>query len=334
MNTSDIHNNTNPRKHKYVKIKTPELFAQLVTLYTHLLQVNWIQFSLALDSCQDKNTTYSSAPAYAAAVYVSHWFHDSYCTLRSAVQKIDPIAFGERFSREEALYNDRYDHFHATLNAHIRPTHVIGIGDHVYIPYFADNQYMCRASPFPGITAFIIDMTVFQIVHQTLEIRKLVRMTPLSSDPTGCPSWLFDWFDNGTAYSWFQQEGNYNDVHTTVAYIIRIPMPPKLGFCDVDEWSYYPFKTSRTSVYEQHNNRVSARRWTGLAETRVIESQYIPLPNYYETDETKFKGINIGPLRLLDKNASSYSASSAETEVLSLPRPVTTDKDKNKDHVI
>jgi hypothetical protein len=76
------------------------------------------------------------------------------------VQKIDPIAFAERFSREEALYSDRYYHFLATLNAHICPTHVIGIGDHVYIPYFADNQYMCRTSPFPGITAFIIDMTI------------------------------------------------------------------------------------------------------------------------------------------------------------------------------
>jgi hypothetical protein len=325
--------NSNPyRKHKFITLRSQRLFDQLVALYTHFLKANWTHFSRALDHNlrSDKAKSSLAAVDYAASVYISHWFNDLYYTNRVCTQKVDGTAFIAQYYHENALHSNIYDHFLSLLNAAIRPTHIHGISDEIYIPVIAHKAFADLTAPFNTITGYVEDYTTFKAIIQIMDARKVCKLTPLSSDITGRPSWLFDWFDGTHAYAWFQQDGNYNDIDIAVAYVIGASITPLLGHNDTDEWVIYPPNMDEETARKTHTRRVYRKVFSGLAEVRTLQSELIELPNYYETDKAKRIAGNIGPIALYSAASSSSAPSEFEDQgqPISAPPSPTYSKDK------
>ncbi|QED42874.1 ORF1 [Dactylorhiza cryptic virus 2] len=302
------------KKRRYVTLYGERLFTSLVTLYTNLFQVNWQSFSRSVEKIPLTGTPAASHPGLCATVYVSHWVLDIYYSIRQSLKKIDPIAFAEYFFAETVLNSDTYDHFLSMLNAALRPTHItFATADEIYIPILDMKQDFTKAPPLPW-KGFHLNYTLFHLVHQTLTVRKLVKMTPLSSDPLGRPSWLFDWPASNQAFAWFPMEGNYSQEDVTIAYIIGAACTPKLGFADFDEWRYFQEGFNINTVDVPNYQRVVKRHWRGLAEYRLLQHESIPFPNAHETDDAKFKKLNIGPLCLHPKDGTLAQPSTEASE--------------------
>lgn len=324
-----VNYNSNPRRrHLFIQIKAQELFTALKTMYSHFFQVHSSRIGRALDGWSKKTAGSSSVYDHAAACHITHWLMDTYHTTRKSVKLVAPTAYLDKFSNQSVLFSDSYDHFLATLNAHLRPTYIISISDNVWIPTFSTNQMADPKNPFPDIKGLVVDNTLFLLIQQILENHKLCKMTNLSTDSMGRPSWLFDWYDDGTAYSWFMQEGNYNDVDVAVAYIVGGPISPKLGIYDADEWVIYPTKTTAKEIAAMHKHRASTRYWLGLSEVRQLEFQQIELPDYYEEDDAKREALNLGPLRLQTSSSSSTQDVDEDTVPQSPRVPSAIEKNK------
>lgn len=325
--------NSNPfRKHKFITLRSQRLFDQLVSLYTHFLKSHWTSFSRALDHNlrSDKAKSSLASVEYAANVYISHWFNDLYYTNRVCTQKVDGTAFIAQYYHENALHSNHYDHFLSLINAAIRPTHIHGISDEIYIPVIADKAFSDLKKPFNTISGYVEDYTTFTSILQIMDVRKVCKLTPLSSDITGRPSWLFDWFDGTHAYAWFQQDGNYNDVDVSIAYVIGASITPLLGHPDIDEWVIYPTDMDEETARKTHRRRTARQTHSGLAEVRTLQSEVITLPNYYESDKAKRIAGNIGPLAVYTAASSSSATSEFEDQSQPISAPPSPSYSKDK----
>ncbi|KAL7611076.1 hypothetical protein Lser_V15G11400 [Lactuca serriola] len=95
METQNIYDS----HHRYVNLRTQEMFDNLVDLYAKLFMTQWHHFK--------KFMKYSFPPPpgvspqiYAARCYISMWFIDLYVSNREAVRKLYPVAFIERYREQ------------------------------------------------------------------------------------------------------------------------------------------------------------------------------------------------------------------------------------------
>ncbi|QTG10437.1 coat protein [Marigold cryptic virus] len=286
------------RKHRYINLHVSRILDSLVVLYVHLFKIHWDKFSRSLEKFPLPTGT-SDFFHYAAYTYISHWANDLYYSIRKSCQVMNPLAFVERYSQETGRYADRYDRFLTLLMNAIKPTPIVGaIADEIYIPILGKDIDFTRKKNVMGWVHWNIDNTIFQLIHQTLELKKVTTMVPTSDDPTGRPLWLFDWFDN-SAYAWFPFDGNYNEIDISVAYILGVACTPKVSLPDTDEWRIVPLKTDPKKIDVNSYVRVNPRRRHGTSEHRALESEIISLPNYYEKDKDKFAKSNTGPIALV-----------------------------------
>jgi hypothetical protein len=272
------------------------------------------------------NTINTDHYAIAASCYISHWFNDLYYSIRKAVKAFNPIAFTEKYHHENAQYADRYDPFLTLLMNAIKPTPIVGaIADEVYIPILAKNIDFSKKRIIEWVH-WNLDQTLFNTIHQTLELKKIVKMTPPSEDTTGRASWLLDWPDNRTAYAWFPMEGNYNEIDLAVAYILGVACTPKISMPDTDEWRMYTSKTNVKNIDVNSYVRLSNRKRFGTSEFRTLEAEEVVLPNYYESDSAKFSKMNIGALKIHKISTDTDEETSEQPDddyVPESPRPFT-----------
>lgn len=317
------------RKHRYITVYTTRILDALVTLYVHLFKLNWEKMARAVEKFTTP-TGVSDHYHYCAYVYLSHWMNDVYYHIRKSCKAVNPLAFTERYHYEVAPNADRYDNYLAHLMNALRPTPINGaIADEMYIPVLGKNlnfETSNKKGPFEW-NHWCINHTLFQLVHQSLELKKIVKMTPISEDPTGRASWLFDWFDTATAYAWFPLENNYNETDISVAYILGVACTPKVALPDIDDWRYLEQKYDYKRIDINSYRRVVPRRKFGNSEHRILEAEEIHLPDYYEKDPAKFKKLNEGPLKLIKSTADDAEEGSSELidedSVPESPRPVT-----------
>lgn len=306
------------KKRRYITLYLSKMMPALVTLYSFLFKVHWTHFR-HVESKYPQIDKASNIYESFAIIYLSHWLYDLYRINRKSLESLDPVAFAEKYYTQVSVHSDRYDNFLALLASHIRPTHIQNnYADDVYIPI------LTKKATTTTLGALNIDwdklstnFELFSFIIFTLENKKLVKMTPLSSDLLGRPSWLFDWTQTQSAFSWFPQEGNYNEEDIAVAYVIGDACTPKLGHADIDDWKYTNAATldlSTLSLITAYK-RVTPRRWSACAEFRTAEVEEVHLPNYYEKDEATFAASNTGPIQLVsDCLAKLTVASSSTTE--------------------
>ncbi|UTQ50852.1 MAG: coat protein [Plant associated deltapartitivirus 4] len=300
------------RKHRYINLYVIRILDSLVGLYVHFFKMNWEKFARAAE----KTPLPTGVPDHfhlCAYTYLSHWMIDLYYHIRKSCKTLNPLAFTERYFYEVAPNATSYDNYLAHLINAIRPTPINGaIADEMYIPVLGkdlDFSKNVRKGPFSW-NHWQINHTLFQMIHQTLEIKKIVKMTLISEDPTGRASWLFDWFDTTSAYAWFPLENNYNETDISVAYILGVACTPKVSLPDIDDWRYLDARVDMRRIDVDTYKRVIARRKFGNSEHRILVSEEVTLPNYYETDATKFNKLNVGPLKIIK---SSTDAAAEET---------------------
>lgn len=305
------------KKRRYVSLNLARMMPALVTLYSFLFKVNWTHFRHAESKFPVKHTGITIFESFAI-VYLSHWLHDLYRINRKCLESLDPVAFAEKYYHQVGTYSEVYDNFLSLLASHIRPTHITNnYADDIYIPVATT-----RESPNPlgqlifAWDRYVLDSDLFYLIVQTLDIKKLTKMTPLSSDLLGRPSWLFDWAQDNTVYSWFPQEGNYNDEDVSVAYVIGDACTPKLGHADIDDWKYTKAASVdlRTQSVIDSYKRVNPRRWYACAEFRTAEVEEVNLPRFHEKDDAAFRASNTGPIQLVDNILSKLSIASSSTD--------------------
>ncbi|KAI3828141.1 hypothetical protein L1987_02238 [Smallanthus sonchifolius] len=314
------------RKHTYITVYITRILDSLVTLYVHLLKLNWDRFARTAEKFPLPSGV-TDHYHYLAYVYLSHWANDLYYSIRKSCQTVNPLAFVERYHKETGRYADRYDKFLTLLINAIKPTPIVGaIADEIYIPVLGKDVDITKKKNVFGWSHWIIDSTVFQLVHQSLELKKVTTFVPISDDPTGRASWLFDWFDNA-AYAWFPFDANYNEIDITVAYILGVACTPKVSLPDTDDWRYCAHRTDLKRIDLESYARVIPRRRFGTSEHRLLESEEVTLPNYYEKDKDKHSKLNVGPLAIKKLTAEEDEAESSKSPdpdyVPESPRPLT-----------
>lgn len=319
------------KKRRYIKLKMDVMMPQLVDLYSFLFNYRF-QFFRHLAPPGTATTQKTHATNFAI-VYLSHWLSDLYRINRTCLEDIDPAAFQDKFSVQVGTHSNVYDNFLSVLNAHLRPTHITtAVSDSIYIPLFTNIK---GEPPVLSITwdKLKLDANLFHSILEIMMEKKVVKMTPLSSDLLGRPSWLFDWSPETTAFAWFPQEGNYTDEDVAVAFVIGDACSPKLSLADIDEWKYTDFRpTIDTASSIAAYQRATPRKWFGNSEFRVIEIEEVHHPNFKEDDPSKRAADNHGPLQVMPNvlNAPNKRGSSStdpaeaddivtETDVQSVP---------------
>nr|DAD54824.1 TPA_asm: coat protein [Quinoa-associated deltapartitivirus 2] len=315
-------------KRRYIALRLETIMNSLLTLYTTFFKTHTHHFHRALEKATN-NMVDKDTSVYAATVYLTHWLFDTYRTIRESVKKLDPIAFNEYYWQEVPTNSDVYDNFLSSLNSALRPTQInFNTAEEMYIPVYTLSQLdWTRNIPFPWSKSHF-DYTSFLTITQIMENKKLCTLTPLSSDPTGRPSWLFDWHSKGTeVYAWFPMENNFNFVDVTIAYIIGVACSPKLGSCDRDEWVNLNPATINLNALSLNNvERKTSRTWRGNSEVRTFEAESnVAIPHVTETDNTKFRASNKGPYKIKsalssEEEVSSSSIEDTDTTVPSSPR--------------
>lgn len=304
------------KKRRYVSLYLEKMMTSLLTLYSSVFKVHWTHFRNAETKFPTK-TGFTSVYDSYAAVYLSHWLHDLYRINRKCLESIDPIAFAEKYHHQVGAYSDVYDNFLSTVAAHIRPTHISGnYSDDIYIPVVTKKDSPNNQGQLLFDWAkYVLDGDLFYLILEIFEHKKFMKMTPISSDLLGRPSWLFDWSQQRTAFAWFPQEGNYNDEDIAVAYVIGDTCTPKLGHSDIDDWKYTNSATIDLTSQDLIDSykRVVPRRYHGCAEFRIAEVEAVHLPNYYEDDQTKFRASNIGPIQLVTDYLAALPKPSSST---------------------
>ncbi|KAI3703942.1 hypothetical protein L1987_74139 [Smallanthus sonchifolius] len=312
------------RNHRYITVYITRILDSLVTLYVHLLKLNWDRFARTAEKFPLPSGV-TDHYHYLGYVYLSHWANDLYYSIRKSCQTVNPLAFVEQYRQETGRYADRYDKFLTLLINAIKPTPIVGaIADEVYIPVLGGKDVdITKKKNVFGWSHWIIDSTVFQLVHQSL--KKVATFVPISDDPTGRASWLFDWFDNA-AYAWFPFDGNYIEIDITVVYILGVACTPKVSLPDTDDWRYCTHRTDPKRIDLGSYVRVIPRRHFGTSEHRLLKSEEVTLPNYYEKDKDKRAKLNVGPLAIKKATAEEDEAESSESPdpdyVPESPRPL------------
>nr|WEU67079.1 coat protein [Galphimia cryptic virus] len=301
---------------RYVPLNTQELFNALVQLYEILLHTQWQRFKRYVDSYNPG----AHAQQFAARRYISCWFHDLYVSNRDSARRLTPIAFQEHFSHEEVLYSDEYDIFLAMLNAHIRPTNIVGTPEStLWVPIIANVIDWDTENPF-GITNYDADFCFTKGLIDIMKDSKNWGTQNLVTSTTGRPSWLLDWH-NERAYAWFSAEGNYSDEDLAVAYIVGVACTPKLGIRDVDEWQSWENNQIPAEINVSRLNRVVANRWHGGYEVRTIDQREL---DYYYIGETPST-----PAPIIKKKGKTAASKSKAVAISDEPR-ASKEKDKDK----
>lgn len=97
------------------------------------------------------------------------------------------------------------------------------------------------------------------------------KLSTLTTNPLGRPSWLFDWHADNIVCAPFTHEGNYDMNDITVAYIVGVSCTPKLGHKDVDDWQYFQGGVVPDSVNSYPTERINAQSFFGAYSVRTYE---------------------------------------------------------------
>lgn len=179
---------TRCKKHqRNVLVNVNSMFESLVTLYSSMFIIQWPHFECFMEAHLLPNAVIKPW-TYAARVYISMWFHDTYVTIREIVQKIAPQAFLQHYYHDEVLASIEYDEFLVRLNAAIRPTNIVGTPeDTLYIPYLHSNpQWENTQNPF-CITDGVQDFDCFFGMISIMKDRKCGRWISSSLTRLGGP---------------------------------------------------------------------------------------------------------------------------------------------------
>ncbi|KAK1422994.1 hypothetical protein QVD17_18287 [Tagetes erecta] len=256
----------------YINLRTQQMFDNLVNLYANVFFVHWRRY-------RDCIECYSPPPGvrlhiYAARCYISMWFVDLYASNREVVRKHFPLAFIERYDEELLQTSHKYDQYLTLLNASIRPTCLKHyLDDAAYIPIVVDSLNDDKSNPF-GIKNF----TPLKICYKFARMMNrrglglgLSHSTVVSDDAMGRGWWLFDWYADKRACSWFPPDGNYDLEDVTLAYILGTACTANLGPRDADEWQYFADGLVPEYLDPKRYERVSKRRFFGSHEVRTME---------------------------------------------------------------
>lgn len=270
---------TNYIKHRrYALLKVQDVFNSLVELYRTLIMTQWHHLRRYLEAYELQGTT--DRATYAARVYISHWFHDLYASNHHALRSLTGYAFIEHYSHEEPFHSYEYDDFLVLLNASIRPTNIKGTSeDTMFIPLLSSKKIdwdKSSTNPF-GITNFNFNHPLMVGMLGIIKERKLWKISPLVTDTTGRPCWLFDWHDEDVCCAWFPFEGNFSMDDVTIAYIIGVACTPNLGPRDIDDWQTFPGNTLPSAIDQKQYKRVVEPRFHGAYQHRTIATQTISL---------------------------------------------------------
>jgi len=256
---------------RYADLNLQNIFNSLVGLYSNLIKSQYHRFKRLFDSLCDQVHGVANWTVLAR-IYVSTWFVDLYVSIREAVQKLSSVAFNEFYHHELIHCSLEYDEFLVALNAAIKPTHVQWASeDALYIPLLSRNPNWNAqtANPF-AIQDFSYNIDVFYAIIEMMKSEKIWRITNLSSNTLGRPSWLFDWHANDIACAWFPPDGNFNYEDVTVSYIVGVACTPKLGPRDADDWTYFQHGLVPDN-YVSICRRSTERCFYGSYEIRTIE---------------------------------------------------------------
>lgn len=319
---------TPTKKRRYVQLRSEAMLNNLAVLYSSLFRQRWSLLARSVEKFTYTGTTASNHIELCTQVYLSHWTMDVYRTIRDSLYHLDPIAFIERYPVQIPVHSQEYDNFLSTLTNHIKPTHVtLTYADEIYIPLLSTDMGT-RNDNFFGWSRFQLDRDLFNIILQVFEEKKIVKMSPISSDLLGRPSWLFDWSLDNTAYAWFPQEANYSDVDVAVAYIIGVPCTPKIGHSDLDDWKLTTERLEPNQFKPDQYRRITPRRWKGSAEFRTYISEPVHVPNYFDKDPDRFRTDNKGPLQLFENVHKAPTIPEGTGTDIEIADPAT-----EKDHV-
>lgn len=229
-----------PRYNTNVDLDRNTLFKNLVDLYLGVLQIHWHRFS-RLIHLYKIGADEPDMQRWAAAVYVSTWFHDLYVSNHKACVKAHICS--EIYQHDLFCKSKEYDLFLSALNAQIRPTCIKStFMDTVYIPrIFHPMDLDAVDGNFWHIDGWELNDFVFYGMVSVMKDKQIMSFEPLSEDATGRHAWLFDWHDDSyKAYAWFPMEPNYTLDDVAIAYIVGGPYTPTLAPCDRDECQQFP----------------------------------------------------------------------------------------------
>lgn len=243
---------------RYVVLERQTLFNNLVSLYEELFKSEWFRFR----RFAEPHFTGTDAYRSVAAVYVSVWFHDLYVTIRDSVRKLSSIAANEHYQHVEPMHMRQYDAFLTLLNAHIRPTLIVGTPEEtLWLPFIREQPRWGTENPF-GITGYNCNYSLARGLVSIMIDAKRWRVEEISTINVGRPTWLFDWHNN-KMYAWFKRDGNYTNEDVAIAYIIGGACTPNLGPRDVDDWQTWTNNTVPADIDLTTYDRVDASRWGG-----------------------------------------------------------------------
>ena len=263
---------------RYIELEINNLFDALVELYSFHFQARWDDMHPIISHLTMPQGI--TEDIYMAQIYISHWFISLYSLNRDASTRHDAARYSDHYNQELPEHSKVFDCYLVYLLNTIKPTHIFGLQeDTLYIPIIAKrpNWNNVHGNYF-GITNFRYNVMTFrQIIKLMTDPNSGWQTATVSNDPSGRPTWLFDWHAQ-KAYAWFPEEGNYNNDDVNVAFILGVACTPLLASRDDDIPQQYPdnlisydFETERKKGKAFH----SMIDVTVVSDTDYLHTEYI-----------------------------------------------------------